>query len=167
MKKLAVGSLCVIVVIVILAGLISNTKQERVPDETRIRQLLVDGQQAVVARDLSAAMSCISRQYKDSKDLTYDTLKARAAHGMRSVSAYDLRLNAPDVEFEDEKKAIARTHVAIIAYIGGMASPPIDFDLTIELTKEHSRRWWIFPASQWRITSFRDLPLPQLDNIVE
>lgn len=167
MKKWAIWFVCLTAVSVILAGWISNTKQERVPDETRIRQLLVDGQQAVVARDLRGAMVCISRGYRDPNDLTYDTLKTRAAHAMRSVSAYDLRLDAPDIEFKDATKAIARTHVAVVAYFGGMPSPPIDFEATIKLTKEDSRRWWIFPASQWRITSLQNLPLPELHSIME
>lgn len=167
MKRWIFAGLCLVLFIFAMAGWWSTAKLESVPDELRIRQLIADGQQAIMDRNLRAAMECVSSEYRDPNGLTHATLRAYATHALKSASGYEVFLDTPDIEFTGTGKAVARTRVEVVAYTGGLKSPPIGFDATIELAREDARRWWVFPVSQWRITSLPNLPIPALDTILQ
>jgi len=137
------------------------TREEHVPDQIRIRSLLEQGRQFVMARDLRGAMSCISRDYRDSRGMTRESLRQTAAHAMQSSGDFEITMDAPEIRLSG-RHAIARTHVEVSTIIGGLPTPRVSMDLEIHLSKERARRWVLFPITRLRVTALEGLDVSPL-----
>jgi len=136
---------------------LAATKEERMPDEFRIRSVIAAGERAVMERDLGSAMACISKNYHDSQGLTYQTLRQAAARALQAAEDYQISLDLLDIDCKDGR-ALAKARVNAVAQAGGFRSPAISFTLDIRLAKERARRWWIFPVTRWRVISLDGIP---------
>ena len=162
MRRWFTVSLIAIFAVGIAVAWRAATKEERVPDRIRICQILEQGRQCAMDRDLRGAMALVSREYHDSNGLTYQTLKLSAARALQSAEDYMVSLDAP-IEALNGSNAVARAKVEVVALIGGIRSPAVRFELVATFSKEQSRRWGVFPVSRWRITSLDGLPLSILE----
>ena len=132
---------------------------DRRSDEAQIAALVASGTKAVQQRDLSTAMSCISKKYKDKSGMNYERLRVVIAQTLQAETDYTVRTTTQSVKLNGDK-AIVEVHVDVRSNNDGNSM--YDRDLTISMHKESARHALILPVKVWRVTSFTNLGLSAL-----
>ena len=132
---------------------------DRRSDEAQIAALVASGTKAVGERDLSTAMSCISKKYKDKSGMNYERLRAVIAQTLQAENDYTVNTTTQNVELNGDK-VIVEVHVDVKSKNDG--SSMYDRNLTINMHKESARHALILPVKVWRVTSFTNLGLNAL-----
>ncbi len=144
-----------ILALVATYGVYAFTSVDRHSDEVQIRSLISDALGAVQKQDLSGAMQCVSKDYKDDSGLDFDHLRIVVAQALRSGSGFSTSANIERVAIT-EKTAQVRLHAEVNAQSWKV---PYSCNLTLVFTKEHSTRALFIPAEAWRVTSSSGLGL--------
>ncbi len=128
------------------------------PDADQIRDLLARGEAAIEARNVNAAMSCVSGDYRDSTGLSRDALRLQVARAFRQVEGYDLSVMADGINPEGGRAEVT-VRVILSAVENGTASQVFSGPVTISLRKEQARRYLVLPTRAWKVVGMAGLPL--------
>lgn len=129
---------------------------DRRNDAAQVTALVASGTEAIQKRDLNAAMSCISKNYKDASGMNYERLRVVIAQTLQTDTDYIVRTSTQNMKVDGDKVTVA-VHVDVQSKNDG--SKMYNRDLTISMHKENARHALILPVKVWRVTSFTNLGL--------
>jgi hypothetical protein len=130
------------------------TTIDRRSEAQRLQAVFVEGKAALESRDLGAAMSFVSKDYKDDSGLNYERLRALAAQAIRSETQFRLETHLLALT-QTDNKATARVRVLATAADSGVTL--YARELTVTLRKEKTRHALFIPTETWRVVKFDNL----------
>lgn len=128
---------------------------DRHSDLEQINALIRKGIKAVQNRDVTAAVSCISPNYRDNAGYNYDRLRFVLGKAMSGEPDYILTTSRPVVRAQGDQAEVT-LHVVVKHPIGAVI---YDRDITLELAKEKTYHMLIMPTRQWRVVGTANLGL--------
>lgn len=146
----------ILIALVAAYGAYALVTLDRRSDEEKVSALVANGTEAIQTRDLSAAMSCISKNYEDEAGMNYERLRTVIAQALQTETDYTVYTSTKDVK-QNGDKVIVDVHVDVKSKKDG--SKMYNRDLTISMQKESARHALILPVKVWRVTSFTNLGL--------
>ncbi|MCE5322623.1 hypothetical protein LLG46_04810 [bacterium] len=142
--------------IVVSFVIIAFVTVDRSADEAQIRSMVSDTVSSINKRDLGGTIGCVSRDYKDSTDMTYERLRILVAQALRVETDYHASAKVKSVSIEGDKAEV-ELHFTVTAIKDG--SPMYERDLTLHMAKENSKHAWIIPVKVWRVIAVDGLAL--------
>jgi ketosteroid isomerase-like protein len=119
-------------------------------DEQQIRAVLAEGEKAVEAKDMSALMGLVSKDFKMG-ELNRDRLRFAVGQGFRDYSSIYVTLSDVSIRTQGDSATVTAT-VGLDAQgkeRGDRASNTLP--MTFQLKKEPGHRFLILPAENWRV----------------
>ncbi len=153
----------IILIVVLCAGLVIVKSASR-PAQTDVEQihtLLVKGQTAVEKKDLKAAMSCISKNYRVG-EMKYDHIRVQAIQAFQQEGKYKVLLENPGITVSgDQATATPTVTVSMVSH--GSLHRIFSQRVTIHLAKENSMHWLVIPSKNWKITGMEGIPVAGME----
>lgn len=158
MKKVGLAVLIIVAAVLITGFFFASRSQGS--DADQIAKLIDRGRQGIEKKSSSDVMSCVSKSYTDSLGHDYGKLKSQMATALGPGVGYEVNLDPPVIETNGDA-ATASTSVSITGLTGGNREQVFAGAVKLRLVKEPCRRFFIFPAKEWKITrmdGIRQLP---------
>lgn len=158
MKK---SSWIILIIVLVLFGVLiyqGTSNHSNLSDEEQISALLSDGRSAVEQKSLRRALTYISDDYTDSSGLSADAVRAMLIRAFRDNAKYSVVLADTNIQIKDENALVSFTATVYANYNPTDAMEVFSGPIQLQLRKEKSRKWFIIPVSNWRITGASGLP---------
>ena len=140
--------------ILVVYGIYGFATVERRSDQEQIHSLFTNAVDAVQKRDFNGAISCLSKEYKDSSGRNYDQIRLTAANIIRN---HDINYT---VNAKSEKIMVTGDTATIRARVKAWGSKnefEYEHEQTLHLTRENGRHAWFLPAKVWKVTGIDNL----------
>ncbi len=145
-------------VLVLLGGAEWLRRLAQGPGGTDTQQILAQierGQRAAEQRNASALMRLVSPDYKDDNGVTRPVLGYQAREQLRDAQQLEVTVPMNELHIEvapdgREATATGRMELRMTGHQGDVRT--FTLNPTLELRKEHVRRYLVFPAEEWRVT---------------
>jgi hypothetical protein len=147
-------------ILILFLGLVGTRLMhtEQISDEEQIHALLDKAKSSVEAKDVGGALSCVSENYSDDSGNTFQALRLLAIRGLRTPGRVDLVMEGTSVSI-DGKSASVETKLTVSEATSAAETRELfSGRLKMALAKEDSRKWLIFPTSEWKIVGISGLP---------
>ena len=154
MKKVLIIALAAIVILLAVGYIAVN--YGRGSDEDQIIGVIENGRQAIQKKSLSAANSCISKDYSDEYGLNADRIKFFASQAFRSKSQFEVVVDTPQIQINGDQ-AEAKTHVSLTVINTEERHEAFSGDVVIHLKKDKAHRYLIYPVRVWKVTEMTGL----------
>jgi hypothetical protein len=156
MKKIGYALLSIVVIALAFGYLAANRSQGS--DNDQIIALIEQGRHAVETKSVDSAMSCISKNYDGEAGLNRDKLRLLIADAFRNSEAkFEVSVDTPVIEMQGKDKARADANVIISASNSGAKQDIFSGRIGLFLTRERTRKYFIFPTREWRVTGIGGL----------
>lgn len=151
--------LIIVLILGLSAGLLAVKSANRAPlsDADQIHMLLAKGQAAIEQKDLKDATACVSRSYRDPSGTKFEQLRVQMIQAFQQEGKYDVLIEGTSIRVTGDTalvKASVSIRLASKSSMHRLFSSPI----TIDLAKEKSKHWLVFPSQEWKITSIAGAP---------
>ncbi len=157
MKKTSVWAIVAVIAAVAILAVLRYGARPVLSDEEQIHVLLAKGQTAFERKDMKAAMSCVSRTYKDPSGTNVDHLRVQIIQAFQQDEKYDVVLENTKVSVNADVAEVI-TNVTVGAVSQGRMHQLFSAPMTIRLVKEKSMHWLVFPVMEWKAISMEGMP---------
>ena len=157
MKKLVL-TIAVVLILVLGVGVYSILTRPKLTDTKQIQALLLRGQAAIEKKNVKEAMSCLSAAYKDSAGYNYDTMRFQVIEAFKSDAKYEVDLKNTSIVINGDTAHVQAYLVFSMTQELEHQTQNSNGMVGIDLKKEDSKRWLVFPTKTWKITSISGGP---------
>jgi hypothetical protein len=158
MRRGSVRPLVIVLALFITAGVaVAMAVRAQMPQGTdleQVRELLIRGESAVERREIGEIMRLISPDYKDSNGFRRDTVRFMIGRNLREAESVEVTIPDRSLQIQvapDGENATASFDVSVTVTPRGGGAIPHDARMSLQLRKEPSRIWGVFPTHAWRI----------------
>lgn len=117
--------------------------------EEQIRASLAQIEQGIEQGNVSKALDGVSRNYSDSRGMTYSRMRDGLLQALRSGASFDIVTEVKSLSVAGDQ-ATVKVHVKVSAGWGQSASPEFyEGDITLTFARE-GRKWRCISAEGWQ-----------------
>lgn len=136
-----------------------NSAQPDGPDKGQIRAALVDAVNALNQGRVSAAMSVVSPDYKDSTGFSRDRLWLLARRASDNRADWSASLARVNSQVDGDTAGVDVT----LRITTGRHNQVHDYPISLTMRREDTRVWLVLPTRQWHIVTSTGLPEDMLE----